>query len=130
VSNRCAFWSAVGLSLALCLFGISAHLIGRLIWPASPDRAVSPPRGVLVLVNPELSGAVSAVPADPVALAAVRQDHDGAEAVQTRTGRCLHAAENGYAVVRVTYLLCDAHGFRKPFSVCYLLYDGKLIVAW
>jgi hypothetical protein len=130
VSNRCAFWSAVGLSLAVCLFGIGAHLIGRLIWAVPPAPAERPPVGVLVLVNPEVSIAGGAVQTDPVALAAVRQDHDDDDAVQMRACRCRKAAQDGYTVIRVVFLLYDAHGFRKPFSVCYLLYDDNLIVAW
>jgi hypothetical protein len=130
MSNRTAFLCAAGLSLAVCLFVLAAHLIGRLAWPAPPPPAARPARGVLVLVNPDFSSAAVACPMDPVALAAVRQYHDGADAVLTRACRCRKATEDGYTVIRVTYLLFDTHGRRRPFSVCFLLYDEKLIVAW
>jgi hypothetical protein len=130
MSDRCAFWSAAGLSLAVCLFVLAAHLIGRLAWPAPPPPAARPARGVLVLVNPDFSSAAVACPADPVALAAVRQYHDGAEAVQMRACRCRKAAENGTTVIRVAFLLFDRHGIRRPFSICFLLRDEKLLAAW
>jgi hypothetical protein len=134
VSNRCAFWSAAGLSLAFCLFGVSAHLSCRLIWPASPPapRPVTAPVHGDPFADPDKENRYPERDAVEAALrAGLRAGRDDLDFLSVGVPVSRRAFGEAAVVIGVSYatmnVTVDPFGTLERHQACFLFCRGELV---